>query len=184
MQVTSSDLTGPAVPAGLPGVARRLAGSQFAEGVTPWVGRMSEALGDVGGAEAILGGKGLGHPLHPALTDLPLGCWTSATILDFVGFKRSRAAATTLIAVGLAAAVPTAVAGLVDYRATSGSARRVASVHAVGNAVAVACYAASLQSRIRGRHYRGVLGALAGATFSAAAGYLGGHLVLGDDSTD
>lgn len=184
MQVTSSGPTAPQQPAGLPGLARRAADSRLADGITPWVARASDALGHLGDEDSLLRGKGLGHPLHPALTDLPLGCWTSATILDFIGFKTSRPAATTLIAVGLMSAVPAAAAGLADFRATSGTDRRVASVHAVGNAAALACYGASLQSRLRGRHYRGVLGALAGATFSAGAGYFGGHLIFGDEASE
>ena len=35
-----------------------------------------------------LGGRRLGHPLHPMLTDLPIGCWTSAWVLDLVGGTR------------------------------------------------------------------------------------------------
>lgn len=181
MQVTTSAPTSSQFPAGLPGLFQRVADTRLAEGIVPWVARASDALGDLGNEDSLLRGKGLGHPLHPALTDLPLGCWTSATILDVIGFKASRPAATTLIAVGLVAAAPTAAAGLADFRATSGNDRRVASIHAVGNSAALACYVASLQSRIRGRHYRGVVAALAGATLSAAAGYLGGHLVFGND---
>lgn len=183
MQATSLEPTSPE-QSGLSGLSQRLAGSRFAEQATPWVGRVSAALGDLGNENSLLRGKGLGHPLHPALTDLPLGCWTSATILDFIGFKSSRSAATTLIAVGIVSAVPTAAAGLADFRTMSGDNRRIASVHAVGNAAALGCYVASLQSRMRGRHYHGVLGALAGATLSAAAGYLGGHLVFSDDVTE
>lgn len=49
---------------------------------------------------------------------------------------------------------------------------------AAGNSAGVLCYVASLQARLRGRHFRGVLDALAGATLTAGAGYLGGHLAL------
>jgi hypothetical protein len=30
----------------------------------------------------VVGGSWLGHPLHPVLTDLPIGFWTSALALD------------------------------------------------------------------------------------------------------
>jgi hypothetical protein len=30
------------------------------------------------------GGRWVGHPLHPALSDLPIGLWTGATVLDAV----------------------------------------------------------------------------------------------------
>jgi len=32
--------------------------------------------------ELMHGGRWLGHPLHPALSDLPIGLWTGALILD------------------------------------------------------------------------------------------------------
>ena len=44
------------------------------------VGR-SLAEGPLGG---LLKGDWLGHPLHPMLTDLPIGFWTSAVTLDFL----------------------------------------------------------------------------------------------------
>jgi hypothetical protein len=55
---------------------------------------------------SILGGMWLGHPLHPVLTDVPIGCWTSAVVLDLLGGTGSRKAAQRLIGLGVAAAVP------------------------------------------------------------------------------
>jgi hypothetical protein len=52
-----------------------------------------------------LSGTDLGHPLHPVLTDLPIGAWMMSALLD---------AADLLVAAGVAAAVPTAAAGLND----------------------------------------------------------------------
>jgi uncharacterized membrane protein len=162
----------------LPDLVQRVGDSRLAAMLVPLYDRLSGALGELGGPDSPLRGNGLGHALHPVLSDLPLGCWTSATILDLIGFKHSRPAATTLVATGLAAAVPTAAAGLADFGQIHGRDRRIAAVHAAGNSAAVLCYAASLQARLRGRHYRGVLDALAGATLTAGAGYLGGHLAL------
>ena len=42
-------------------------------------------------ARSVLGGDWLGHPLHPLLTDLPIGFWTSSFVLDFAG-KRAAGA--------------------------------------------------------------------------------------------
>jgi uncharacterized membrane protein len=161
-----------------PDLIGRIGDSWIAVQLVPWYDRLSNALGRLGDADSPLRGNRLGHALHPALSDLPLGCWTSATILDLIGFKRSRPAATTLVATGLVAAVPTAAAGLAEFRQTHGEDRRIAAVHAAGNSAGALCYLASLQARLRGRHYRGVLDALAGATLTAGAGYLGGHLAL------
>ncbi len=124
-----------------------------------------------------LSGTWLGHPLHPLLTDLPIGFWTSAFTLDLVGGRSTRRAATHLVAWGVASAIPTALAGAADWGDTTGPARRVGLVHAAANTTALACYAASWWSRVRGRHGRGVALGLAGATAATVGGYLGGHLL-------
>src|SRR5947208_8889938 len=124
-----------------------------------------------------LSGTWLGHPLHPLLTDLPIGFWTSAFTLDLLGGRRSRRAATQLVAWGVRAAIPTAATGASDWSDTSGAARRVGLVHAAANTTALVCYGASWVQRVRGRHWRGVALGLAGATAATAGGYLGGHLL-------
>jgi nitrite reductase/ring-hydroxylating ferredoxin subunit/uncharacterized membrane protein len=125
----------------------------------------------------LLSGTWLGHPLHPALTDLPIGFWTSAFVLDLVGGRRARRAATQLVAWGVVSAVPTALSGASDWGDTTGVERRVGLVHAVSNSTALVFYAASWWARVRGRHRRGVVLGLAGATAATVGGYLGGHLV-------
>src|SRR5262245_66303584 len=37
-----------------------------------------------------LHGTWLGHPLHPVLTDVPLGAWTVATVLDLTRSEERR----------------------------------------------------------------------------------------------
>ena len=37
-----------------------------------------------------LSGTFLGHPVHPLLTDVPIGTWTSAVMLDWIGGSDSR----------------------------------------------------------------------------------------------
>src|SRR5262249_38366750 len=68
-----------------------------------------------------LHGTWLGHPLHPALTDVPLGAWTTALVLDALDRPRAwdgrgaySAGADAAIAIGAAGAVAAATAGLVD----------------------------------------------------------------------
>jgi hypothetical protein len=77
-----------------------------------------------------LAGTWLGHPLHPFLVSVPIGCWTSASLLDALG---QRQAARTLIGAGAVSAVPTAIAGLSDWLDTSGAERRVGFVHLTAN---------------------------------------------------
>ena len=120
----------------------------------------------------------LGHSLHPVLTDLPLGCWTSASLVDLLGGRAGRGAATRLVAVGLLAAGPTAYAGLASWSRLEGPERRLGAVHAIGNDVAIVFFAGSWLARARGNHWKGVRLALLGNLATAAAGHLGGVLAL------
>jgi uncharacterized membrane protein len=125
-----------------------------------------------------------GHSVHPPLTDLTLGCWTSAAILDAVGGARSRGAATLLVAVGLAAAGPTAIAGTGDWAELSGDERRIGAVHALGTDVATFLFLGSLIARLRGRYAGARKLGFAGVAVMAGAGYLGGHLALTHGTAD
>jgi len=134
------------------------------------------ALFGTGTRASVLRGEWLGHAVHPLLTDVTLGAWTSASLLDLVGGRDSSAAAQRLIGTGLLAAGPTAWTGWAEWAAAGSREKRVGLVHAVTNAVAINLYAASWFARRRGRHGAGVRRALAGAAVSGAGGYLGGHL--------
>ena len=126
-----------------------------------------------------LSGTPLGHALHPLLTDLPIGAWTSAVLLDWLGGERSREAADRLIALGLAFALPTAVTGATEWadaEPASDEVRRVGAVHAAANASAAMLFGASLSARRSGARGTGRLLALAGAGVMTASGLLGGHL--------
>lgn len=125
----------------------------------------------------VLTGEWLGHPLHPMLTDLPVGFWTSAFVLD-LGGRRTRAGADVMVAAGLLSALPTAAAGLADWRSRSRGERRVGAAHAVANGAATLLYAGSLGHRMRGNRVRGVLLGMAGAAAASAGGFLGGHLAF------
>jgi uncharacterized membrane protein len=125
----------------------------------------------------VLSGSWFGHPLHPLLTDLPIGSWTSAMVLDFAGGRRAQPAADVLVAVGVATAVPTAITGLSDWSDLGDADRRIGLVHATANSAALTCYVASLVARRRGRRTAGIMLGVAGATAATAGGFLGGHLV-------
>ena len=125
---------------------------------------------------SVLRGEWLGHAVHPLLTDVVLGTWTSATVLDLVGGPDSSTAARRLIGTGLLAVGPTAWTGWAEWSAAGPRDKRVGLVHAVTNGVAIGLYASSWFARRRGRHGAGVRLALAGAAVSGAAAYLGGHL--------
>jgi nitrite reductase/ring-hydroxylating ferredoxin subunit/uncharacterized membrane protein len=126
----------------------------------------------------VLSGTVIGHPLHPLLTDVPIGAWTMAAVLDLAGGPGTARAADVLVAAGLAAAVPTAATGLNDWSDTQGADRRIGLVHATANGVALTFYAASLAARLRGRRGAGRALALVGYGCVTGGGYLGGHLVF------
>lgn len=128
-----------------------------------------------------LSGTWLGHRLHPMLTDAVIGTWASAGLLDVLGDDGDAAAARRLVGAGVAASLPTALAGLSDYSDLYDHGRRVAFVHAMAADVATVLQLASLVARRGGNVRRGRVLSLAALGTVAAAGYLGGHLsqVLG-----
>lgn len=128
----------------------------------------------------VLTGRWLGHPVHPLLTDLPIGAWSGAAVLDLLAGPSAASGADALIAFGIAAAVPTAATGAADWADYNDQrAQRVGLVHAVANSVAMSLYVASLAARRRGRRGAGVGLSLAGLAVLSAGGYLGGHLAYG-----
>ena len=128
----------------------------------------------------LLTGKWLGHPAHPLLTDLPIGAWAGAALLDVTGGRRAASSADALVAVGIAASIPTVATGAADWADYNDDrVRRVGLVHALFNSVALGCHLASLVSRRRGNRARGRTLSYAGVGALLAGGYLGGHLAYG-----
>jgi len=134
------------------------------------------------GLELLHGGRWVGHPLHPALSDLPIGLQAGVVLLDTVDRDPARRggidAAGMLSAAGIAAASATALTGLTDWTVSNEQDRRVGLFHGLLNTVALGLQCASLGTRLAG--HRGSARALGAAslTVTAAAGYLGGHLVF------
>jgi nitrite reductase/ring-hydroxylating ferredoxin subunit/uncharacterized membrane protein len=134
-------------------------------------------------AKDALAGSWLGHPLHPVLTDVPIGAWTSALMLDWLGGKDGAPGADRLIGVGLAASLPTFWSGWVDWAdSTAGNpvVKRAGIVHAAANGTAAVLFAASLGARRGGSRGTGKLLALAGGALLTVGGYLGGHLAYAE----
>ena len=124
-----------------------------------------------------LSGTFLGHTLHPLMTDLPIGSWTSAMVLDLTAGRSGRKAARRLIGTGILASLPTALTGAVEWADSAdrrSSTRRLGLVHASANVTALSLYTASYMARRRGHSGRGL--ALAGGAALAVGGHLGGHL--------
>jgi nitrite reductase/ring-hydroxylating ferredoxin subunit/uncharacterized membrane protein len=129
----------------------------------------------------LLAGTWLGHALHPLMTDVVIGSWTSATLLDLLGGDDSGDAAARLIGVGIAAYPLTAVTGVSDWADAEPAdprVRRVGLVHAASNTVALSLYATSLKARRSGARGRSKLLSLAGLGVLSVGGYLGAHLTF------
>jgi nitrite reductase/ring-hydroxylating ferredoxin subunit/uncharacterized membrane protein len=122
----------------------------------------------------LLHGVWLGHPLHPAMVQVPVGAWISAAIVDLMPGQRR--AATALVGIGTASALPAAVAGLNDWAALSRDQRRIGLVHAAANTIGVTLYASSLAARLNGRHNLGRALSYLGLSAASTGAYLGGHL--------
>ena len=175
--VTTTSANPPATGGAAEAWVRRLDEATSLDGiVAPIRTRVAEVVGQ-GRAREVLGGAWLGHAAHPMLTDVPIGCWTSANVLDLIGGRASRPAAQRLVGLGVLSAIPTVLTGASDWSvSTDPRVQRVGLVHAAGNKTATVAYLLSWLARRRGRHVSGVAWALLGTTVATGAGYLGGHL--------
>ncbi|EUA53010.1 hypothetical protein I550_4642 [Mycobacterium intracellulare 1956] len=102
-----------------------------------------------------LHGTWLGHPLHPALTSIPMGALTTTVAMDAVGVLPRRAAplhdaSRFALGVGLAGSVGAAATGLTDWQHTHEQSRRIGLVHGALNAIATGLYAVSWWDRRAG----------------------------------
>jgi nitrite reductase/ring-hydroxylating ferredoxin subunit/uncharacterized membrane protein len=169
-----------------------------------WLEPIAEPLsGAVRGAYDAVGAPGrrlknaahgtwLGHPLHSALTDVPIGAWMTATVLDAAEAQTGDAgygrAADVAIGFGLAGAAGAAVTGLTDWSETDGAAKKLGLVHGLVNIAATTMFAASLVLRRRGSRGAGRTASLAGLVTVFTGAYLGGTLVydakIGVDHSD
>jgi nitrite reductase/ring-hydroxylating ferredoxin subunit len=131
-----------------------------------------------------LHGTWFGHPLHPAITDVPLGAWTAATALDLyesvTGDESLARGADFAVGVGLLGAAGAALTGLNDWNYTSDKPRRVGALHALTNLAATTCYLSSWWQRRNGCRESGLTTGFVGFGLSMVGAYLGGHLVYNE----
>ena len=145
--------------------------------------RFSRPLADLAGratrpdtVKNALSGTWLGHQLHPMLTDLPIGAWVMAAILDWTTGRSGATAARRLVGVGVLAALPAAATGASDWSETYAAEQRVGLIHALSNLTATALQSGSWLARRRGRRLTGMALTTAGLGITLGAAYLGGHL--------
>jgi len=134
--------------------------------------------------KSLFNGTWLGHPLHPVLTDIPLGAWTLAIIFDLIYLfgQRSpmaRSGAEILIAVGIVAALGAAVTGYTDWGDTVDRERRIGLSHGLLNLIATLLYVISLVLRLTSPGQGiGIVLSWIGYALLITAAYLGGELVF------
>jgi nitrite reductase/ring-hydroxylating ferredoxin subunit len=102
---------------------------------------LSALFGPIRPIKDFLNGTWLGHPVHAALTDVPVGAMTVAIVLEVIG---QPVAADVTVLVGVLSIIATAVTGLADYTDVDGTARSRATVHATVMTTALILFVISL----------------------------------------
>lgn len=137
---------------------------------------LTALFGPIRPIKDFLNGTWLGHPVHSALTDLPIGIVTVAIVLDLIG---QRTAGDIALLVGVLSIVAAAVAGLADYTDVDGTARTRATVHATLMTIALVLFVVSLVMRAGTSTDRAVpiLLVIVGYLIMSASAAVGGDLV-------
>lgn len=128
-----------------------------------------------------LNGTWLGEPLHVVLTDVPIGAWTVAIMLDALDLIRNRRefslAADTSVAIGLIGAAGAAVTGIADWSDVDPPARRVGLIHGLLNVGVTALFTTSFILRKRKSRTAGRVSAALGYALLSLSAHLGGKMV-------
>ncbi len=135
--------------------------------------------------KSLLNGTWFGHPLHPAITDVPVTAWVLTALFDVIWLIThstwSAYASFVTVIVGLLGALGAIVTGLTDWSDTYGSERSVGFNHALFNSLATLLYFISFVLRLTAGPGDTISAAIIGfiglASVSYAA-YLGGEMVF------
>ncbi len=123
----------------------------------------------------LLHGRWLGHALHPALSDLPIGLWVGAVFLYLIGLPWP---AVLLSMAGIASALPAMVTGLADLSVTDGHDRRVGVLHGLVMSLALLVQVASPVAYFAGAPVVAGVTAAISLVMTVGGAFFGGHLVL------
>ncbi len=130
--------------------------------------------------------KLLGHPIHQMLIPIPLGVLAMSLFFDLIalaaGWPKLHEAAFYMIAGGVLSGLLAAVFGLIDFLAIPGGtrAKRIGTLHGVGNVIVVVLFAASWLLRRDNPprpEWLAIALSVAGAGLATLTGWLGGELV-------
>jgi nitrite reductase/ring-hydroxylating ferredoxin subunit/uncharacterized membrane protein len=151
---------------------------EIGEAVQPEVQKAVNAGGTT--ARNVLDGVWLEAPLHPVMTDVPIGSWTAALVFDGLdlatGKRPLQHAADASLVFGTLGALGAAITGISDWRYLSGGSRKMGVAHALLNSIGLVCSIVSLVQRATGRRNAGRLTFLTGYSISGMAAHLGGEL--------
>jgi nitrite reductase/ring-hydroxylating ferredoxin subunit/uncharacterized membrane protein len=152
--------------------------TRWAKPVGDWLHGVTAAVfGRILPVRDLLAGTWLGHPLHPLLTDVPIGALTVTIVLDLIG---QPVAADVALLIGVLTMLASALAGYADYSTTDGRARVRATVHSAVMLVSLAIYLVSLAIRATGPTNRALPIALSIVAYVILAGgaFVGGDVVF------
>jgi nitrite reductase/ring-hydroxylating ferredoxin subunit/uncharacterized membrane protein len=152
------------------------------EAIQPAILNAFKAGGKTGNdIKNFLHGKWLGHALHPMITDVPIGAWTTAVALDAMelcGSEKYKAGADAAINIGLAGAAGAAVTGLTDWTGTTQIERKAGLAHAILNIGATALFITSAIFRKNERTRKKAISfSMLGYGIATVSAYIGGNLV-------
>lgn len=156
------------------GLIDRIAAARGLDALAGAVRDATHKLLRPGTVKDALHGVWLGHPLHPALAQVPVGAFLGAAVLDATGDRGP--GARRLIACGVLASVPAALAGLADYADGHEEQQRIGVVHAAMNSAALLSYLGSLRLRSRNSRGAGVALGFLGCALATVSATLGGDL--------
>ena len=157
-----------------------------AETLQNWILKLYELAGAPGRSvkDLLHGTRPLGHPLHPALTDVPIGAFTVMFLADWLALL-TRAIPSQIgpfcLIIGILGMLAAASAGYTDYTGTFGKERRYAVVHGLTMTALLVAMIVSLVLRYQhsaGLFFGGILLSTIAYLALLWASYLGGHLTF------
>jgi nitrite reductase/ring-hydroxylating ferredoxin subunit/uncharacterized membrane protein len=137
--------------------------------------------------KSLLNGTWLGHPLHPVITDIPIGAWTLAALFDIIWLVSPTSnawaarGAEVLVIAGVVVSLGAIVTGSADWSDTYGRERTIGLLHGALMILVAIVYAVSFGLRYTVGSGESVVGAVLGfvgvAVWGVAA-FLGGEMVF------
>ncbi len=161
-------------------IAKNASLGALAQRWQPIILRLRERAGAP--AKYLLNGTFLGHPLHPLMTDIPIGAWTVTALLDTIevfGGPDVAFASDAALGLGLAGGLAAIATGYADWADTADDPRTLGMAHALLNGAAFSGYLTSLALRAAGKRGTGIAVAMTGFGLMTFAAFLGGELMAG-----